>query len=155
LNRDTGRDQDSAKDLRLRVAPSERRQSKQPHDIDPKAALLHAPKVITPSLQSPAVISGPLEQIRKRFIERCRGDLHRLRELRSSGAYRDSAEALSGLAGIAHSLAGAGGTLGFPEISSRAFEVESLLIEGKVDDRATSALDQLIKALETVSDPTR
>ena len=97
------------------------------------------------------MISDPLDQIRKRFIERCRGDLHRLRESRASGAYRDGAEALSVLAAIAHSLAGAGGTFGFPEISSRAIELESLLIEGKIDDRATATLDQLIKALETVS----
>jgi HPt (histidine-containing phosphotransfer) domain-containing protein len=98
------------------------------------------------------VISDPWNQIRKRFVERCRGDLHRLRESRSSGAYRDSAEALSVLAAIAHSLAGAGGTLGFPEISSRAVELESLLIEGKIDDRTSAALDQLIQAVETVSD---
>jgi HPt (histidine-containing phosphotransfer) domain-containing protein len=72
--------------------------------------------------------------------------------LKSSGVYRDSAEALSALAAIAHSLAGAGGTLGFPEISSRAVELESLLIEGKIDDQASAALDELIQALEPVSD---
>lgn len=94
--------------------------------------------------------SDPWDQIRKRFVERCSGDLHRLRESRSAGAYRDNAEALSLLAAIAHSLAGAGGTFGFPEISSRAAELESLLIEGKIDDRASVLLDQLIQALETV-----
>jgi HPt (histidine-containing phosphotransfer) domain-containing protein len=57
--------------------------------------------------------------------------------------------------GIAHSLAGAGGTLGFPEISNKAFEVESMLIEGTVGDQAATALDQLIRALETASDPIR
>ena len=93
----------------------------------------------------------PLGQIRKRFTERCHGDLERLRELRSSGAYREHTEALSALTMIAHSLAGAGGTFGFHEISSRAFELESLLLEGKVDDRATAALDELIRVLETVS----
>ena len=50
----------------------------------------------------------------------------------------------------AHSLAGAGGTLGFPEISSRAFELESLLIEGKLDDSATAALDELIETLKRI-----
>jgi HPt (histidine-containing phosphotransfer) domain-containing protein len=93
----------------------------------------------------------PLDKIRKRFTERCRGDLDRLRELRASGVYRDDAEAISVLAGIAHSLAGAGGTLGFPQISSRAFEVESMLIEGSIDDRATKALDELIQTLETAA----
>lgn len=99
------------------------------------------------------MISDPLDHIRKRFVERCRGDLDRLRELRASGAYRDDAGTISVLVGIAHSLAGTGGTLGFPEISNRAFEVESMLIEGQVDDRTTAALDRLILALEAVSLP--
>lgn len=94
----------------------------------------------------------PLDQIRKRFAERCRGDLGRLTALRASGAYRGDAEAMSSLLGIAHSLAGTGGTLGFPEISSTAFEVETMLIEGKIDDQATAALDRLIGALAVVSD---
>jgi hypothetical protein len=45
--------------------------------------------------------------------------------------------------------------MGFPEISEKAFELESMLIEGKVDDQAAAALGQLIKALETASHPTR
>lgn len=95
------------------------------------------------------MISDPLDQIRKRFTERCLGDLDRLRELRASGIYRDDAGTMSVLVGIVHSLAGTGGTLGFPEISSRAFELESMLIEGQVE--ATAALDRLIQALEVVS----
>lgn len=55
------------------------------------------------------------------------------------------------MTGIAHSLAGAGGTLGFPEISSRAFEVESILLEENSDGRAAAALDQLIRTLEAVT----
>ncbi len=97
------------------------------------------------------MISDPWDQIRKRFIERCRGDLHRLRELRSSGAYRDSVEAFSVLAPIAHSLAGAGGTLGFPEISNKAFQLESILIEGDLHGQAITALDELIQTLEKLS----
>lgn len=95
--------------------------------------------------------SDPWDAIRKRFIERCRGDLHRLRGLRSSDAHRDSVEAISVLRAIAHSLAGAGGTLGFPEISSRAFELESMLSEENRDSRIAAALDQLIQTLETVT----
>ena len=55
------------------------------------------------------------------------------------------------MTGIAHSLAGAGGTLGFPEISSRAFEVESILLEENSDGRSAAALDQLIRTLEAVT----
>lgn len=97
------------------------------------------------------MISDPLEQIRKRFAERCRGDLDRLRALRASGVYLDDAGQMSVLVGIAHSLAGTGGTLGFPDVSSRAFEVETTLIERQVDDRTIAALDRLIQALEVVA----
>lgn len=93
----------------------------------------------------------PFDQIRKRFAERCRGDLGRLSALRTSRAYRDDAGAKSDLVAIAHSLAGTGGTLGFPEISSTAFEVETMLIEGKAADQTNAALDRLIGALEVVS----
>jgi HPt (histidine-containing phosphotransfer) domain-containing protein len=55
------------------------------------------------------------------------------------------------MTGIAHSLAGAGGTLGFPEISNMAFEVESILLEENFDGRAAAALDQLIQTLEAVT----
>ena len=94
--------------------------------------------------------SDPLDRIRNRFLERCRSDLRRLEELHSSGAYRHDPDALSLLVGIAHSLAGAGGTFGLPEISSRAFEFELLLIEGKLDDSATAALDELIETLKRI-----
>lgn len=93
--------------------------------------------------------SDPFTNIRKRFIERCRSDLHRLEELKSSGT--DNPDALSTLTRIAHSLAGAGGIFGFPEISNKAFELESLLIEGEGDNRATTALDELIQTLEKIS----
>jgi HPt (histidine-containing phosphotransfer) domain-containing protein len=121
-----------------------------PH-VDREAHTLHACEHDVTTRRVPPVIPDPWDQIRKRFVERCRGDLHRLRESRSTGAYRDSAEALSVLAAVAHSLAGAGGTFGFPEISSRAVELETLLMEGKIDDRARAVLDQLIQVLETVS----
>jgi len=101
------------------------------------------------------VTSDPLDQIRKRFLERCGDDLHRLKELRSSGACWDNPDAISTLTGIAHSLAGAGGTLGFPEISNKAFELESMLIGRNLDERATAALDRLIETLETVSASSR
>ena len=97
------------------------------------------------------VISDPLDQIRKRFTERCLGDLGHLRALRTSGAYRENSEALSRLSAIAHSLAGAGGTFGFPDLSGKAFELESLLLAGNVDDSATSALDELIAELNRIT----
>lgn len=93
--------------------------------------------------------SDPFADIRKRFLERCRSDLHRLEELKSAGT--DNPDALSTLTRIAHSLAGAGGIFGFPEISNKAFELESLLMEGGGDSRAITALDELIQILERVS----
>jgi HPt (histidine-containing phosphotransfer) domain-containing protein len=124
--------------------------SQQQHDVDPEAHRLHDGGDNANS-QSLPVNSDPLDRIRKRFIERCCDDLERLRQLRTSCAYRDNEKAFSTLSAIAHSLAGAGGTLGFPEISSKAFELESRLIEGNAGEATTSALDELIAELNRIA----
>lgn len=63
-------------------------------------------------------MTDPLEQLRALFIERCRTDLEQLRALEPD--HPD-------IGAIAHRLAGAAGSFGYPEIS----EAASL-----VDDRA-------------------
>lgn len=93
--------------------------------------------------------SDPFTSIRKRFIERCRSDLHNLEDLKSAGT--DDPDALSRLIGVAHSLAGAGGIFGFPEISNKASELETRLIEGGSNNRADTALDELIRTLKEIS----
>ena len=98
--------------------------------------------------ESLPVISDPFEQIRKRFSARCLDDLDRLRGLRTSGIHLEKPEAFSALSAIAHSLAGACGTRGFPEISEKAFKLESILIAGNFDESVASALDELIAELE-------
>lgn len=115
------------------------------HAVDPQTNCLHASEVMTLSSGSG---SDPFSDIRKRFIERCRSDLPRLQEFRSVGV--GNPDALSALTRIAHALAGAGGTFGYPEISDKAFALESLLIEGD-DNRAIPALDELIQALQKIS----
>ncbi len=63
-------------------------------------------------------MTDPLEALRALFIERCRADLDQLAGLDSS--HRD-------IGAIAHRLAGAAGSFGYPEISEAA---------SVVDDRA-------------------
>jgi HPt (histidine-containing phosphotransfer) domain-containing protein len=89
------------------------------------------------------------DSIRSRFIERCGGDLQKLREVRhmSSGTAEDM------LVRTVHGLAGAGGTFGFPEVSRKAGELETLLIEkGSAESDRRHALDALIATLEGLTD---
>lgn len=89
------------------------------------------------------------ESIRARFIERCGGDLQKLREVRdmSSGTADDT------LVRTVHGLAGAGGTFGFPEVSRKAGQLETLLIEkGSTESDRRHALDALIATLEGLTD---
>lgn len=53
---------------------------------------------------------------------------------------------------IAHSLAGAGGTFGFPDISARASALETLLIAQADATETGLALDALIAEIERAVD---
>jgi two-component system cell cycle response regulator DivK len=65
-----------------------------------------------------------------------------LKELQS-----DPAAAIEALRRVAHRWAGLGGTLGFPEISSQAREVEAVLIPGNTPGKPDCA--EIAKAVET------
>ncbi len=87
-------------------------------------------------------MSDALAALRERFVARCVGDLARLRDL-SRGDLTSS-----DLQDLAHSLAGAAGTFGFPRVSE---------VAGRVDDRfavgqapTPSDIDALIAALQEV-----
>ena len=89
----------------------------------------------------------PLARLRERFLARCRDHLAVLKAAASSG--RAVCGADDDLLKVVHSLAGAGGTFGFPEISARAFAVESLLIAQEIDNYAAkSSLQALILEIE-------
>lgn len=64
-------------------------------------------------------MSDPLQALRARFVARCATDLQRLRTLSNGSLEAEELRAL------AHSLAGAAGTFGFPDISEAA---------GRLDD---------------------
>lgn len=83
-----------------------------------------------------------LAALRERFVARCVGDLARLRDL----ARRDLAS--SELQDLAHSLAGAAGTFGFPRVSEVAGRVDDRFAVGQAPSR--SDLDALIAALQEV-----
>ena len=82
-----------------------------------------------------------LAALRARFRERCAGDVTRLQDLLA----RDElgAEALRNLV---HSLSGAAGTFGFPEISLAAGAVDDAFAAGGTPTR--DQVDQLIRTME-------
>lgn len=82
-----------------------------------------------------------LAALRARFLERCAGDVVRLEGLLA----RDDlgAEALSSLV---HSLSGAAGTFGFPEISLAAGAADDAFAAGGTPSR--DEIHHLIRTLE-------
>ncbi len=72
-----------------------------------------------------------LAGLRVRFLDRCIGDLEKLERLMDQGAM-DAEE----MQNLVHSLAGAAGTFGFPEISVAAGECDDAFAEGRAPDFA-------------------
>jgi HPt (histidine-containing phosphotransfer) domain-containing protein len=84
--------------------------------------------------------------LRVRFAARCAGDLTRLRELVAAGRI-DSDDGRA----LAHSLAGAGATFGFPDVSTAAGRLDDAHAEGRTPSAAEVAA--LIAALDAVVTP--
>ena len=97
------------------------------------------------------MVNDPLDSLRNRFLARCREQLPLLR----AAARREDTDgdARGTLVRTVHSLAGAGGTFGFSEVSHLASHLEALLTGengvGQGDIRA--ALNALIAELERVA----
>ena len=72
-----------------------------------------------------------LAGLKARFLDRCVGDLERLDRLLERSAL-DGDE----MQGLVHSLAGAAGTFGFPDISAAAGECDDAFAQGGAPDRA-------------------
>jgi HPt (histidine-containing phosphotransfer) domain-containing protein len=85
-------------------------------------------------------VNKALAALRERFIARCVGDLARLRDL----ARGDLGS--SELQDLAHSLAGAAGTFGFPRVSEVAGAVDDRFALGQTPSQAD--VDALIVALQ-------
>jgi HPt (histidine-containing phosphotransfer) domain-containing protein len=96
-------------------------------------------------LWSTPIPNDPFAPLRQRFLARCADQLAELKAVREGGLFPDSN---APLIRIAHSLAGAAGTFGFAEISVRASELETLLIEQVDDGTVHAALDALIAEIE-------
>ena len=84
--------------------------------------------------------------LRSRFAARCVGDLERLRALAADGRM-DSEEAQ----GLVHSLAGAGATFGYPDVSTAAGHLDDAFVEGRTPSEA--AVRALLAALEAMTTP--
>ena len=91
-------------------------------------------------------MSDVLAELRARFLQRCVSDLARLRNLSSQGRL-----ASDELKALAHSLAGAAGTFGFPEISACAGRLDDAFADGRQPHRRDiaaleAALDSAIRS---------
>nr|WP_255701324.1 Hpt domain-containing protein [Afifella sp. H1R] len=88
-------------------------------------------------------------RLKKRFAERCGSDLARLRELNPHAA-----EDIPQIIVLAHGLAGAGGTFGFPAISDRASALEDLLGQTANErEDVSGAYDDLCEELSKTRHP--
>ena len=72
-----------------------------------------------------------LAGLRVRFLDRCVGELERLDDLVAKGALD-----VDEMQDLVHSLAGAAGTFGFPDISAAAGECDDAFAQGGAPDRA-------------------
>jgi HPt (histidine-containing phosphotransfer) domain-containing protein len=90
-----------------------------------------------------------LNQLRRRFLERCRANLPALQAGNAMfGRPREERQQQDFL-GLVHSLAGTAGIFGFPEISNAAIDLEAVLREddGPIDvETAKALLDRLVVA---------
>lgn len=68
-------------------------------------------------------MTDPMAALRALFVERCGTDLAALRGLRERGD-------VAGVGVIAHRLAGAAGSFGFPDISAAALAVDERIRQG-------------------------
>ncbi|RNJ42290.1 histidine phosphotransferase [Mesorhizobium japonicum] len=93
------------------------------------------------------ISNDPFAPLRQRFLARCADQLGQLKAIACEG---DPLPRGAGdpLARIAHSLAGAAGTFGFPDIGARASALETLLIEQPNEGAVQAALDALIAEIE-------
>ena len=97
------------------------------------------------------MVNDPLDSLRNRFLARCREQLPLLR----AAAHREDTDgnARETLVRTVHSLAGAGGTFGFSEVSHLASHLEALLTgeNGAGQGDMREALNALIAELERVA----
>ncbi|RWD60538.1 MAG: histidine phosphotransferase [Mesorhizobium sp.] len=96
-----------------------------------------------PTSQEHPIPNDPFAPLRQRFLARCADQLGELQAVREALPGSDDT-----LVRLAHSLAGAAGTFGFAEISVRASELETLLIEQADGGSVRAALDALIAEIE-------
>lgn len=92
-----------------------------------------------------------LEALRLQFVDRCRKELIVIETF----AHCDGLEPADrdDLTGIAHRLAGSGGTFGYPELSAAATQLEILLDPNATpaDTDLSAALTRLIRELRGIT----
>ncbi|RWF25640.1 MAG: histidine phosphotransferase [Mesorhizobium sp.] len=93
--------------------------------------------------RSTPIATDPFAPLRQRFLARCADQLAELKAAREAPLPGNDP-----LIRLAHSLAGAAGTFGFPEISAKASALEMLLTEQADGGAVGAALDALIAEVE-------
>ena len=83
-----------------------------------------------------------LDALRARFLARCVSDLAHLQRL----AENDELGSLE-MRNLVHSLAGAAGTFGFPEISLAAGRIDDAFVDDRLPERFD--VEALARAIET------
>lgn len=104
-------------------------------------------------MQDENTTTDRLEALRVQFIERCRNDIAALEPMTRRDASIQAAR--TELAGIAHRLAGSGGTFGYPEVSAAAAQLEARLDPESPPDHPglSAALAQLLGELRRIAGP--
>ncbi|RWA60337.1 MAG: histidine phosphotransferase [Mesorhizobium sp.] len=97
----------------------------------------------SPSHGAHPITTDPFAPLRQRFLARCADQLTELKVARETPLPGNDP-----LIRLAHSLAGAAGTFGFPEISAKASALETLLTEQADGGAVGAALDALIVEVE-------
>ncbi|TPN83140.1 Hpt domain-containing protein [Mesorhizobium sp. CU2] len=93
------------------------------------------------------ISNDPFAPLRLRFLARCADQLAQLKAI-AEGQDSLHGSSKDPLVKIAHSLAGAAGTFGFADISTRASALETLLVEKANEEAVGTALDALIAEIE-------
>lgn len=101
--------------------------------------------------QLPEAARERIAQLKLLFIERSKGNLEQIRDLLGRRAREDDPRVINDeLIKLAHSLVGASGLFGFPELGEMAFRLETLMrtpgyAEADFDRLSADLVDELAR----------
>lgn len=93
-------------------------------------------------------MDDPWVRLRTKFIDRCR--LERVALSAEWAKWKQPGVKSDDLVRLAHGLAGAGGTFGFPNLSRKAEAVETAILDERPDEEKERLIEELLVELELV-----